>query len=131
MEFKQSAGWSIAYKFKDKKDSLVNVEYSDKEEIEIFLITEKGMGIKFKANTVSTMGKLAAGVTAISLKEDDRISYCFLIDSDDSKDYKLNLISEKGNKEQINLKDVVLQNRAGRGKSIMLIVMDDKIKKVY
>lgn len=131
MEFKQVAGCSTAYKFKDKKDSLVNVEYSDKEEIEIFLITERGMGIKFKANTVNAMGKLAAGVTAISLKEDDKVSYCFLIDGNDSKDYKLNLISEKGNKEQINLKDVVLQNRAGRGKSIMLIVMDDKVKKVH
>ncbi|MFL0197064.1 DNA topoisomerase IV subunit A [Clostridium sp. WILCCON 0269] len=127
-DFKDVIQWSIAYKFKDNKDYLINVEYSEKEKNEILLITETGMGIKFQGDFVNSMGKLAAGVTGINLKSEDNIVYSMIIE--EKKDYKLNLTSIKGNKKQIKLKDIVLQNRGGRGTSIMLVVMEDRITEV-
>lgn len=129
-EFEAICNWNIAYKFKNEKDSLIGIEYSEEKDTEILFITKKAMSIKFEGNSVNYMGRIASGVTGISLKEDDEAIYSFIIKDNDDKNKTISLISEKGQEKKIKIEDINIQNRAGRGKSLMLIAMDDKVKEI-
>ncbi|MHC6179255.1 DNA topoisomerase IV subunit A [Clostridium sp. JNZ X4-2] len=129
-EFKDINLWDTAYKFKDKGDFLINVEYSEIEKLQILLISDAGMAIKFRGSAVSTMGKLASGVMGMNLKEDNEVIYSLIIDSENKMNCTLNLISSKGNKVKIKVRDISLQNRAGKGKNVILMTLDDKIIEV-
>lgn len=126
-EFKDINGWNTAHKFKNNEDFLVNVEYG-KEKNEILLITEKGMAIKFQGDSINSMGKSASGVTAINLKGEDSVIYSMVME--EKANCKLNLTSVKGNKKQIKSKNIILQNRGGRGSNVMLVIMEDRIAEV-
>lgn len=126
-KFKDINKWDISCKFKNSKDFIVNVEYS-KEGREILLITEKGMGIKFQADSINVMGKLTSGVTAINLKKEDSIIYSMMVE--EKTNYNINLISAKGNKKSIKVKNIALQKRGGKGLNVMPLAVEDKIVKV-
>ncbi|MEY7998848.1 DNA topoisomerase IV subunit A [Clostridium sp. Mt-5] len=130
-EFKDINLWDTAYKFKDKGDFLINVEYSKIEKLQILLISDAGMAIKFRGSAVSIMGKLASGVMGMNLKEDNEVIRSLIIDSENKMNCTLNLISSKGNKVKIKVRDISLQNRAGKGKNVILMTLDDKIIEVY
>ncbi|MFT8314191.1 MAG: DNA topoisomerase IV subunit A [Clostridium sp.] len=126
-EFKMENTSTIAYKFRGK-DTLINVEFLDKEkDNDIIIITLKGMSIRFLSKNISYMGKIASGVTGISLDEEDEALYGFLC----HEEYKAVTVKSK-NKESkiIPLEEFKLQNRAGRGKNIMLVLMGDRIKEI-
>ncbi|MBU5483128.1 DNA topoisomerase IV subunit A [Clostridium sp. MSJ-11] len=126
-EFKGENFLCQGYKFKWEKDSLVSVQYSKEEEEDIIIITEKAMCIRFLSSSVSLMGRIASGVTGISLKEDDNVAFAFLR----KEEYKqLHLISKKKNEEKIIIDNIKSQNRAGRGNNIMLVVFEDFIDKI-
>lgn len=84
------------------------------------------------------MGKIASGVTGISLKENDEVIYAKNILN--SSDDELAITSEKDNKfiltslnkviKEVEVSDIKLQNRAGRGTDIMMIALDDEIESV-
>ena len=86
------------------------------------------------------MGKVASGVTGISLKEDDDVVYgkyySNYINTEDNSislnqdDTELILTSKNKNKTEVRIRDIKLQNRAGRGTSIMMLVLDDEIKDI-
>ncbi|MGG5462703.1 DNA topoisomerase IV subunit A [Clostridium sp. B9] len=137
----------IVYKFKSSVDELVSVDIG-LEDSNIILVTKNGMGIKFSAINVNPMGRVASGVTAISLKDDDKVIFGKTLSLDeriDSKileeynDYKkelsnnyekLVLESKEKEKVEIAIEGIKLQNRAGRGNSLMIIVLGDYIKDV-
>ncbi|HHD2752434.1 TPA: DNA topoisomerase IV subunit A [Clostridium perfringens] len=137
----------IAYKFKTPKDELVNVDINF-ENATIILVTKNGMGIKFSATAINPMGRVASGVTGISLKDDNKVIFGKAIPSiegiDDKtleayNDYKkeltsnyekLVLESKQKEKAEVNIDDIKLQNRAGRGSSLMIVVLEDYIKDV-
>lgn len=131
MEFKDMDLWNRAYKFKNKGDLLINVEYSSAQSPQILLVSDAGMAIKFKGDSVSTMGKLASGVIGMSLKDDQKVIYSLLIDNEDKMNRTLILNSFKGNKGKIKLKNISLQNRAGRGRSVVVMNLDDRVKEVH
>ena len=104
------------------------------------MITKKGMGIRFPVENVNTMGKVASGVTGMSLRDEDEVIF---------GKYHSNYISSEGNsitlsidkaevvltskskeKSVVKINDIKLQNRAGRGTNIMMIILDDEIKYV-
>ena len=86
------------------------------------------------------MGKVASGVTGISLKDDDSVIFgkfncCYVYNDDNvlvlAKEHVyLTLVSKNKEKEDIRINDIKLQNRAGRGNSVMMLVLDDEIKNV-
>lgn len=126
-EFKMENTSTIAYKFRGN-DTLINVEFLDKEkDNDIIIITLKGMSIRFLSKNISYMGKIASGVTGISLDEEDEALYGFLC----HEEYKAVTVKSK-NKEGkiIPLEEFKLQNRAGRGKNIMIVLMGDYIKEI-
>ncbi|MDM0460441.1 DNA topoisomerase IV subunit A [Clostridium perfringens] len=137
----------IAYKFKTPKDELVNVDINF-ENATVILVTKNGMGIKFLATAINPMGRVASGVTGISLKDDNKVIFGKVIpptEGIDDKtleaynDYKkeltsnyekLVLESKQKEKAEVNIEDIKLQNRAGRGSSLMILVLEDYIRDV-
>lgn len=137
----------IAYKFKTPKDELVNVDINF-ENATVILVTKNGMGIKFSATAINPMGRVASGVTGISLKDDNKVIFGKVIPPSEGiddktleayNDYKkeltsnyekLVLESKQKEKAEVNIKDIKLQNRAGRGSSLMILVLEDYIRDV-
>ncbi|EGT3615526.1 DNA topoisomerase IV subunit A [Clostridium perfringens] len=137
----------IAYKFKTPNDELVNVDINF-ENATVILVTKNGMGIKFSATAINPMGRVASGVTGISLKDDNKVIFGKAIPPVEGidaatleayNDYKkeltnnyekLVLESKQKEKAEVNIDDIKLQNRAGRGSSLMIVVLEDYIKDV-
>lgn len=129
----------IGYKFKTEDDRLVSVEIGAGISERVIIITKKAMGIKFDASSVNSMGRIASGVTGISLKEDDEVIYGKIIIENENNDEialeklkedTITLISSQKEKKNVKFSDIKIQNRAGRGTNLMLVVMDDYIKDV-
>ena len=87
------------------------------------------------------MGKIASGVTGMSLKDDDEILFAKCFVTMEQKDtgeiaitsldkYKFQIVSKNKEITEVLLADIKLQNRAGRGNNIMFVLMDDEIKSV-
>ncbi|MCG4545099.1 DNA topoisomerase IV subunit A, partial [Clostridium perfringens] len=128
----------IAYKFKTPKDELINVDINF-ENATVILVTKNGMGIKFLATAINPMGRVASGVTGISLKDDNKVIFGKVIPPSEGiddktleayNDYKkeltsnyekLVLESKQKEKAEVNIEDIKLQNRAGRGSSLMIL----------
>ncbi|HAT4123857.1 TPA: DNA topoisomerase IV subunit A [Clostridium perfringens] len=137
----------IAYKFKNPKDELVNVDINF-ENATVILVTKNGIGIKFSATAINPMGRVASGVTGISLKDDNKVIFGKVIPQSEGiddktleayNDYKkeltsnyekLVLESKQKEKAEVNIEDIKLQNRAGRGSSLMILVLEDYIRDV-
>lgn len=132
---------NTAYKFKSEKDAVVNVVLSQEHRGNAVVITRKAMGLKFDIKALNSMGKIASGVTAITLKEDDEVIFAAIL-NENKKDLNgselavsvvendITLITSKKEKKLISTADIKLQNRAAKGKSVMLVVLDDFIKEV-
>ena len=140
-EFEGEYFKQVCHKFKFEDDEVVSVEINKMKLGYLVMITKKGMGIRFPVENVNTMGKVASGVTGMSLRDEDEVIF---------GKYHSNYISSEGNsitlsadktevvltsksKEKliVNINDIKLQNRAGRGTSIMMIILDDEIKEVH
>lgn len=125
-----------AYKFKYENDELISVciEANDGE---IVIISKKGMAIRFLSEGVNAMGRVASGVTGISLKEDDEVlsgNILKLLSNtmdeiaiDDNRNEEVTLLTKNKEKKVVEIRDIRVQNRAGRGTNIMVINLDDEI----
>ena len=130
----------ICYKFKYEDDEVVSVDVDKADLGHLVMITKKGMAIRFPVENVNPMGKVASGVTGISLKDDDAVIFGkfnspYETNGDNvlvlSKEHVyLTLVTKSKDKEDIRIDDIKLQNRAGRGTSIMMLVLDDEINSV-
>ncbi|URZ00488.1 DNA topoisomerase IV subunit A [Clostridium felsineum] len=127
VEFKDVSGIEVCYKLRNKEDILINVDISEKEEEEILLITKKAMGIKFLSSAVSAMGKIASGVTGISLNEEDSTEYGFVVKENS---HKIILKSKLNDKIEVAIEDIKVQNRGGKGKNVTTLLMTDFISEI-
>jgi len=140
-EFEGVYSSTTAYKLKSDGDRLVDVKtISNIGNKDVVLITKKAMCIRFECSSISYMGKVASGVTAISLKEDDEVIFAEVVLGSEAvedeiavskvEDKKVTLISNKKNTKDLSLMEVKVQNRAGRGSSVMLVIMDEELVEV-
>ncbi|RII36231.1 DNA topoisomerase IV subunit A [Clostridium chromiireducens] len=139
-EFEGDFFRQVFYKFKFDDDEVVSVEINKMKFGHLIMITKKGMAIKFPVENVSVMGKVASGVTGISLRDEDAVifgKYHSKYTSNEENSITLSsdstqvlLTSKSKVKSVVKIDDVKLQNRAGRGTNIMMIVLDDEIKDV-
>ncbi len=132
-EFSGEYSVTVGYKLKSENDILINVEAAeDNAKSDVLLITKKAMAIRFNISSINPMGKNASGVTGISLSEDDEVIFGEIVNCEDTENSKdkseIYLVSRKSGKKAVKLKDIKAQNRAGRGKNLMLVVLDDYIK---
>ncbi len=89
-ELKIEGNSTQVYKFKHKDDKLVSILIKEHEEQKnILIITEKAMVIRFKSEAVNPMGKMASGVTGISLKDLDKVILASIIDENDTRKIKI------------------------------------------
>ncbi len=91
-------------------DELIGVKKTD-DCMELIIVTEKGMSIRFDERDVRDMGRTAMGVKGIDLREDDRVVSMELICDGD----KLLVISEYGFGKRTSLDEYNKQKRGGKG----------------
>ena len=70
-EFKGDFLIQQAYKFKASEDEVICADISSVNIGFMVMITKKGMAIRFPVNNVNPMGKVASGVTGMSIKDDE------------------------------------------------------------
>ncbi|NEU03456.1 DNA topoisomerase IV subunit A [Clostridium senegalense] len=136
-EFSGSYIDTVACKLRGADNVIKVVE--DKGENDIIVITKNAMAIRFALESINPMGRNASGVTAISLKDDDIVSYAKIVDANkdiindevcvDKLNSSLILTTVSGNSKKISINEIIPQNRAGRGRSIMQL-LDDEIAEV-
>ena len=133
-EFKGEYSSIIGYKLKSDNDQLISVLFGDNlTQKDLLVITKKAMCIRFESKDVNYMGRIASGVTGISLQEDDETSFAALVEKENDlkkSTKKIVILSNKTLKQEFSLSDVKIQNRAGRGKNLMIVAPNDAIKEI-
>ncbi|OPD23300.1 DNA topoisomerase IV [Clostridium botulinum] len=128
-ELKIEGNSTQVYKFKHKDDKLVSILIKEHEEQKnILIITEKAMVIRFKSEAVNPMGKMASGVTGISLKDLDKVILASIIDENDTR--KIKIKTKAKDKGTIEINKIKVQNRAGIGNSLMPLLLNDFVEVV-
>jgi DNA gyrase subunit A len=92
------------------EDELISVLNSDGEQ-EVFLATRLGLSIRFSENDVRAMGRIAAGVRGIRLKDDDRVIGAVLL----TDGFDILFVSENGFGKCTEKDAFKVQNRGGSG----------------
>ena len=91
-------------------DELVSVNLIKDESI--IIVTSDGMMIRFNSNEIGTTSRVTAGVKGITLNPGDTIVSTLVVRND--KD-ALAIFSEKGLGKKIDMNEITLQKRAGKG----------------
>ncbi|WP_010496498.1 DNA gyrase subunit A [Paenibacillus elgii] len=79
---------------------------------ELLLVTKQGMAIRFKEDEVNPMGRAAAGVRGIQLKDDDEVVAADWIDGDEGE---VVVMTELGYAKRSLVADYPVQGRGGKG----------------
>ncbi|MBN1070223.1 DNA topoisomerase IV subunit A [Clostridium botulinum] len=138
-EFKLDTQKQFFYKLKTEDDEVISVDINNITLGNLIIITKKGMAIRFPVENVNSMGKVASGVTGISLREEDEVIFGAYVSKYldvngntviiSPRSQEISLISKANEKLNITVEDIKLQNRAGRGTNVILMI-DDELKDV-
>ncbi|MFW5998415.1 MAG: DNA gyrase subunit A [Halanaerobiaceae bacterium] len=93
-----------------ENDELIDVKYTEGDQ-NIIIATHEGKAIHFTENEVRPVGRMAQGVKAIELDENDYIVGM----GKDSEGKDLLVITEKGYGKRTSLEEYRLQSRGGKG----------------
>ena len=91
-------------------DELVSAFLATDEDV--FVLTKKNMGIRFSLSEVTPSSRIAHGVKAINLAEDDNVRAAAPVRHETDS---LAIFSEEGNAKKIPLSEITKQKRAGKG----------------
>lgn len=92
-------------------DKLINVEYSASDDDLVLISTYKGNSIKIKSNSIREVGRSAAGVRAITLREGDFVISGKIVKTDSY----FFTVSENGFVKKTIENKYLEQNRGGKG----------------
>lgn len=101
-------------------DTIANVVFANEEEF--IIVTEEGMSIRFETKDIAPIGRNAAGVRSIKLREKDKILTGFPIGAETKY---IAIITENGLGKRVLLDDFPTQGRAGKG---VYVCKDIKVK---
>lgn len=104
-------GGLIAVNLRDN-DELISVQKTDGTK-DIFVVTKKGMAIRFDENDLRSLGRTATGVKAITLNNDDVVIGAEIIDDNDNN--KVLIVAENGFGKCTESSNFKVQNRGGKG----------------
>jgi DNA gyrase subunit A len=79
---------------------------------QIIIVTSEGMMIRFDSNEIGATSRVTAGVKGITLKPEDSVVSTLVIRN--NKD-ALAIFSDRGLGKKIEMNEVTLQKRAGKG----------------
>ncbi len=102
-------------------DELVSASLTDGE-AEIFLATRQGLAIRFPESDIRPMGRQAAGVIGIRLKDNDSLVSMVVIENQDGH---ILTVTEKGFGKRTPLSEYRVQSRGGKG--IINIKVSEKV----
>ena len=108
MDTKKTTGIQ-AIKFKDTNDEIVSVTFVKDEDLVV--VTKQGLAIHFMSTEITPVGRVAAGVKAIKLVDNDYVIAGLPI----GKKQYLAVFSEKGLGKMTDIKEFPVQARGGRG----------------
>ena len=91
-------------------DELASVSLIKDEHI--IVITENGMAIRFKSEDIGATSRATAGIKGISLGKDDKVLTAIPVRNNTDK---LAIFSHNGLGKKIDLSELPVQNRAGKG----------------
>lgn len=94
-----------------EQDEIIRVSPSDNKR-DLMLVTKSGMSIRFREDEVNAMGRAAAGVRGIALKEGDELIAAEWVEGDEGE---LLVITDLGYAKRSLLCDYPLQGRGGKG----------------
>lgn len=101
-----------------KGDALMGVKLSSGKD-QVILTTSKGQAIRFNESQVRAMGRNAAGIRGIKLKNDDAVTGFGIITEEERKDKSIDrrllVVMANGFGKQTSLKEYKIQNRGGSG----------------
>mgnify|MGYP001439654784 CR=1 FL=1 len=100
----------VAIKLADD-DHVLDVKLSEGGQ-ELLLVTQNGMSIRFSEDEVNPMGRAAAGVRGIQLKEGDEVVSCEWISGDEGE---VVVVSDLGYAKRSLVADYPVQGRGGKG----------------
>jgi topoisomerase-4 subunit A len=92
-------------------DEVISVKPSDGKK-QLVLVSKLGMSIRFEESEVNPMGRVAAGVRGIQLKEEDELISAEFVQDDEGE---LLVISDLGYAKRSLLLDYPIQGRGGKG----------------
>ncbi len=104
-----------------KKTGIVAISIKDNDELAsvslikdepIILMTSKGMGIRFNSSEIGATSRATSGVKGITLSDEDYVIKALPVRNETDK---LALFSVNGLSKSINLNDLPIQKRAGKG----------------
>ena len=104
---------AINLKGNDELVGMVQVDPEDKDDI--ILITQLGMALRFKLDTVSCTGRATAGVRGIDGGKDDEVRWFEIPKAGDM----LFVLSDRGFGKRMLSDDVERQGRAGKGQKLL------------
>lgn len=110
----QSQSYS-AIRLNSDDDALLNVkEVTSSQNNDVFLVSQRGYGLRYSLNEVSTYGPNAKGVISINLKDGDTVIGGTVFSRDaDNKDVLF--VTHRGAIKRMNLLDIDEISRAKRG----------------
>ena len=136
-EYDGNYAYQVAYKLKYENDVVVSVNICSEGNGNVIIATKNGMAIRFLEESVSTMGRVASGVTGISLRDDDFVIMGKVVElknslSDDEiavglANVDLTLTTRNKEIKVVNINEIKLQNRAGRGTTVMVTAFEDEV----
>ncbi|NPA81289.1 MAG: DNA gyrase subunit A [Epsilonproteobacteria bacterium] len=112
-EFKNIRSVGVRAITLNEDDELVTAKILKEDAKYLFIVTKKGMCIKFNVDDVREMGRNARGVTGIKFKEEgDEVVGAAVIYRDDQE---ILTVSEKGIGKRTEASEYRLQSRGGKG----------------
>jgi DNA gyrase subunit A len=97
----------------DENDTLIDAKIIRSDTRWLFVVTKKGMCIRFPVTDVREIGRVARGVTAIKFKiEGDFVCGATLIEKEEDE---ILIVSEKGLGKRTEAREYREQSRAGKG----------------
>ena len=112
-EFKNIRSVGVRAITLDDDDELVTAKIVTQEVQYLFIVTKKGMCIRFEVGDAREIGRTARGVTGIRFKEkDDRVVGATVIFNEQEE---LLTVTEKGIGKRTTAEEYRLQNRGGKG----------------
>lgn len=94
-------------------DEICNVTFLKDEEM--IIITKNGMAIHFPTEDITPIGRIATGVKAIKLSDDDEVLIGIPVHQNWDT---LSIFTQKGYGKRITLQELPIQKRAGKGVAI-------------
>ena len=121
---------SNAIKLKTATDEVVAIELVPNQELEIFIVTHCGFGLRYELSEVPVVGTVASGVKAINLRKDDFVAGA-MVYSPEHKVVSAFLATQRGAVKRFNVLEVSMLTRAKRGLMVLRELKSNPHRVVY